>query len=483
VPRTVPAPALSPVFREGTEVLPIDLPTALRLADAANPTIALARQRVEEAYAALDIARFAWLPNLVAGPTYERHDGRLQDTVGNIITTSKSSLFVGGGAVLRVDTAEGLFGPLAARRLAQGTQAASAAVTNSVELDVALAYLDLLLAYGQLAVNADILARDLEMRRRAEAAKEAGLSKTEADVNRARTEVQLRLQERVTLAGQARVASARLARLLLLRPTVGLTPAEPTVVPVRLVNEEAPLDDLVAQGLLNRPELAEGRALVAASVARLRQARLGPLFPRLEVGYWAGTFGGGVNDFVGNFGGRGDGVAQAVWQLNGLGLIDRARVRERRAQFNEANLHFIELQSRVAEDVTAAAQTARARLEALGAAQTAVREATEMWRKLDEAGFGVLGPGKLYDSLEALVAVQALAQARGLYLNEVIEYNRAQFQLFVALGQPPLVALPCSEALPLEVPAVPGALAPAPASGGRASPSPPGTGSPARNRP
>lgn len=77
-------PPLPPVFREGTEVLPIDLPTALRLADAANPTTALARQRVEEAYAAWDVARFAWLPNLVTGPTYDRHDGRLQDTVGNI---------------------------------------------------------------------------------------------------------------------------------------------------------------------------------------------------------------------------------------------------------------------------------------------------------------------------------------------------------------------------------------------------------------
>lgn len=356
-------------------------------------------------------------------------------------------------------------------------------MTNSVELDVAQAYLDLLLAHGQLAVNADILARDLEMRRRAEAAKEAGLSKTEADVNRARTEVQLRLQERITLAGQVRVASARLARLLLLRPTVGLVPAEPSVVPVRLVNEEAPLDDLVAQGLLNRPELAEGRALVAAGVARLRQARLGPLFPRLEVSYLAGTFGGGVNEFVGDFGGRGDGAAQAVWQLNGLGFVDRARVRERRAQLNEANLRVIEIQSRVAEEVTAAAQVARARLEALGPAQTAVREATEMWRKLEEAGFGVLGPGKVYDSLEALVAVQALAQARGLYLNEVIEYNRAQFQLFVALGQPPLVALPCSEALPLEVPAVPATLGPAPASGGKAPPAPPATDAPPRNRP
>jgi outer membrane protein TolC len=457
-PRTpphLPAAAVPPVFREGTEVLPIDLPTALRLASASNPTIALARQRAEEAYARLEQARLAWVPDLVTGPAYLRHDGRLQDTLGNLVTTSKGSLFEGGGAALRVETSDALFGPLVARRLVQASRAASVAVEHAVQLDVALAYLELLLVHGQLGVNADILARDQELQRRAEAAERAGLTKTTADPNRARAEVQLRLQERINLIGQMRVVSARLARLLLLRPTVGLVPAEPAVVPVRLVNEECPLDDLVALGLMNRPELAESRALVAASLARWRQARLGPLFPRLEVSYFAGAFGGGINDSLNHFGARGDGIAQAVWELHNLGFGDRARARERRAQYNEATLHVVELQARVAEEVTAAAQSAQTRRETLLAAQQAVREAAEMWRKLERASFGILGPRRELDSLEALLAVQTLAQARTSYLNDVIEYNRAQFQLFAALGQPPLLALPQAEPVPVEVPVVP----------------------------
>jgi outer membrane protein TolC len=415
----------------------------------------LARQRVEEAYARLDQAKLLWVPDLVSGPSYQRHDGRLQDTLGNIVSTSKSSLFEGGGAALRLETSDALFAPLVARRLVQASQAASAAVEHSVQLDVALAYLELLLVHGQLAVNADILARDQELQRRAETAERAGLTKTTADPNRARTEVQLRLQERTLLIGQARVVSARLARLLLLRPTVGLIPAESAVVPVRLVDEAGPLDDLVALGLMNRPELDESRALVAASLARWRQARLGPLFPRLEVSYIAGTFGGGMNGSVNNFGARGDGIAQAVWELHNLGFGDRARARERQAQYNEAAFRVVELQSRVAEEVVSAAQTAQARRDALLAAQTAVREASEMWRKLERASFGILGPRRELDSLEALLAVQALAQARASYLSEVIEYNRAQFQLFVALGQPPLLALPKAEPVPVEVPVVP----------------------------
>ena len=52
------------------------------------------------------------------------------------------------------------------------------------------------------------------------------------------------------------------------------------------------------------------------------------------------------------------------------------------------------------------------------------------------------GRGRFLDlivPLEALQPVQALAQARNDYLDAVLAYNRAQFRLFHALGQPPLL--------------------------------------------
>lgn len=48
---------------------------------------------------------------------------------------------------------------------------------------------------------------------------------------------------------------------------------------------------------------------------------------------------------------------------------------------------------------------------------------------------GILG-GDLR-AIEAQQAVQTLAFARNQYLASVIDYNRAQFQLLRALGQPP----------------------------------------------
>jgi hypothetical protein len=48
-----------------------------------------------------------------------------------------------------------------------------------------------------------------------------------------------------------------------------------------------------------------------------------------------------------------------------------------------------------------------------------------------------------------------LDQARRSYLTEVIEYNRAQFQLYWALGQPPLESLAQLTPLPVQTPVLP----------------------------
>jgi outer membrane protein TolC len=443
------------IFAPGTEVLRIDLVSALRLAAASNPTIALARLRVEEAYNRLEQAQLLLLPSLEVAPAYLRHDGEIQNAAGLVFPTSKSSVYGVGGAALQVSTSEALFAPLVARRLAEAQAAASQAVDNNIQLDVALTYLDLLQSYAQLAVNTDVLARAQEVLRRTEAAVKAQLFKTGADITRARTEVALRQQERTAIRGQIRVISSRLARLLLLQPTVGILPADPALLPVVLVPEDAPVEQLVEVGVTTRPELAESRSLVAASEARLRQARLSPLLPSLQIVYQAGTFGGGQDSFLGHFNARGDGTAQAVWELRNLGLGYLAENRVHRTLVGEANLHAVEVQAQVADEVNSAVQIARARRQALDFAQEAVQQAIEMYRRLDLISFGMTGPKKELDSLEPLLAIQELARARTQYLGAVIEYNRAQFQLFTAMGKPPLEALPQAQPTPVSVPPAP----------------------------
>jgi outer membrane protein TolC len=302
-------------------------------------------------------------------------------------------------------------------------------------------------------VNADTLERTQEMLKNAQVADKAGLSVTAGDINRAYAEYEERLQQRRQLEGQLGQVSAHLAHILLLRPTVVLRPADPQIVPITLVSDVCNVDQLVVTALSNRPEVREGQAFSAAAMARLREARLAPLMPHVDVTYYAGEFGGGVNSQMGDFGSRGDGEVDVYWQLKNLGAGDAALAHEREAQFSETNFQLAEIRAQIGEDVTAAYRQVEANRRSLEVAEQAVKQAFETWRRLKLASFGMVGQSKLYDPLQPLIAERDLDQARTAYLNAVIGYNKAEFQLFWAMGQPPmqapLVARPSSTSVPV----------------------------------
>jgi outer membrane protein TolC len=97
--------------------LPINLPTALALTNANPLDIRIAQERLRTASAQLDRANVLWLPNVNAGVDYFRHDGQIQDIVGTVFTTSRSSLLLGVGPQAVFPISEALHAPLAVGRL------------------------------------------------------------------------------------------------------------------------------------------------------------------------------------------------------------------------------------------------------------------------------------------------------------------------------------------------------------------------------
>ncbi|MCH2401109.1 MAG: hypothetical protein MK364_18480, partial [Pirellulales bacterium] len=75
----------------------IDLASALAMGGANHLQIALARERVVQAHSDLITAQALRLPSLQFGVGWNKHDGRLQETQGNVLEVSRNSLFVGGG--------------------------------------------------------------------------------------------------------------------------------------------------------------------------------------------------------------------------------------------------------------------------------------------------------------------------------------------------------------------------------------------------
>ena len=144
---------------------------------------------------------------------------------------------------------------MAARRVVTANQAGLQTATNDALLQVAEAYFDLQGATGRLAI-----AREAAANAEALSAITGSYARLgqglEADHRRALTELKHRRREVQLASGQLLVASANLVRLLVLDPKVVMAPVEPPECIIRLIPDDVPLDDLVVQGMQDRPELA-----------------------------------------------------------------------------------------------------------------------------------------------------------------------------------------------------------------------------------
>jgi outer membrane protein TolC len=445
---------------------PIDLAGALRLAGAQNPDIAFARKQVLEAVADLEQARALWLPSLFIGPTYYRVDGQVQNINGQVETVSRGSLSLGATAatangfpaaapgtgypglnglssVLRISDA--IFEPLAAGRVAAASQAGLRATANDTLLSVSEAYFDLQLAAGSLAIarEAAANAESLSIIAREYSRTGQGL---EADYRRALTEYQRRRREVRAVTGQVKIASANLVRPLLIDPHFVVAPVEPAETVVRLVPDETPLDLLMAEAVLRRPELAQAHETIKAAAYRLKQAKLRPFVPSLAVTYSGGGFGGGQDAFFGNFGARGDVAASLFWDVRNLYFTDRAIIHRRKAEREAADIDLVRVQARVVAEVVASCEARAAASGEMDEARKSVTEAIDSLR----LNFANIRQGQILENntrpIEVLQPIQALALARAEYLNAVLTYNRSQFRLYRALGNCPKLERPAPPA-------------------------------------
>ena len=441
-PTPIPVPARIRPAYAALETLPVDLPTVIRLVDANSPSVGFARAKVREAQARVAGAEALWLPNLSVGVGYNRFDGQTQNQAGNVFAVSRANLFLSGGPILSVDFAEAVYRPLIERRQVSVEQFRERAANNGAELDAVGSYIDLVQVHALIEINAETLKKAEEMLVAAKNAKEAKLDRTAGDVNRAQMEVLFRKTERIELEGRAGTASARLGKQLLLPPNVKLVPAEIAVIPITLIDPNTPLDQLISLAIANRPDLIANREAIAAAWAKVRRQERGPLLPKLSIANQTGSFGGGLNDDLQNFYSRNALSAQIYWEVKNLGFGNRADTAERKALLDQVQYQNIEAQARASAEIVEAAQIAAAKYETLELAESAVKEATELYRISKDGTLNVVDPKNLYDSLRPLLAIQTINQARQNYLAAVLDFNRAQYRLFTQLGNPTGAAIP-----------------------------------------
>ncbi len=455
------------------DVTPIDLISALHLAGEQNPQVLLGQQRVVEAVALRQLAAAQVLPTINLGANTVAHWGVLQQSDGNILSLRREAVFVGAGAnavgsgtvnipgvMWNLNVSDAIYDFLVNRQEVDRREFASRATRQDVLLTVALAYNDLVRSEGARSIALVSRSDAQELARITADYLQTGQGR-KADADRTATEHARREAQVYEAQGNVVRASAALCQVLHLDPTIRLHAADVHVIPRSIVPDPIPLPELLALALLHRPELNERRNAVAQSLLALQRAKLLPFSPTLFLGFSAGGFGGGSdvaaapttslpfgrNDpRFSSLDDREDLDVMAYWTLQNLGVGNKAQIAVARSRLSGADFELLVTLDRVRSEVAGAQARTHARFARISTAcEMAITAATQAFAEdMERIKAGAEGL-----PLEAIDSLRLLARSRLDYLNAILDYNKAQFQLFVALGKPPaelLMRLPADEA-------------------------------------
>ncbi len=257
-----------------------------------------------------------------------------------------------------------------------------------------------------------------------------------SDADRAATELAQREADVQAAEGEILVASARLCEVLFLDPSIRLHPTDAWVVPHPIVPDPIPVCAADRAGpARTAPSWASGGPRSARRCSSWKGRRSCRSRRRSWLGFSAGGFGGGSNlvrPIFGEFGGRSDFDAVAYWTIQNMGVGNLALINVARARLGVTRYQEIAVLDRVRAEVAEAYARTHARYAQIGTTEHAVITATDGFNEDVIRLENTVGlPVELLDSL------RLLARARLTYLDSIVDYNEAQFELFVALGQPP----------------------------------------------
>lgn len=421
--QTTMAPATS-----ATNFQVIDLPTALRLANAQNLDIQIARERLNEARANRDTATEQFLPWLSPGAAYRRHEGRIQAVDGTMLDANKQAYDVGGALTAQLDLGDAIYRSLATKQLVRAADQALESQRQDSTLAAAQGYYELSKAKALTDVVKEALAVSQDYQRELHAAVDAGIA-FKGDELRVQVQTE-RYQLAVRQAlEQQRVAAARLAQVLHLDPAVELVPQDADLVPLTLVGTNAQLDTLVRQALTSRPELKQSQALVLAARDARNGAVYGPLIPSVGAQAFLGGLGGGKNESTGNFGDSEDYAAGLGWRIGPGGLLDFGRTRATKARLEAARLGADKVRDEITRQVVESHTRTQSLFDQLATTRQNLATASEtlrLTRERKQFGVGAV--------LEDIQAQQELTRARSDYLTAIAELNKAQYALTKAIG-------------------------------------------------
>jgi outer membrane protein TolC len=425
----IPPPRELPSVAPAPKVMLINLDTVLRLAQDQNVKVNLAREKLQDAFAGKELADKAWLPDLLVGPSYWRHEGGIANEDGTLTRSSFGSFFAGFELNGRLDLREAIYQKVDAERKIWQQRGEVSRMTAENLLDAASTYVDLLAARQGEAVALEVEGnlKNLLSQAQKMAATDPG-ARVEVDRVASQLSGQKQILRKVREGTVG--ASAKLAYLLGLEPCTELLPTESRLVPFNLVDASQPACDLVNQALANGPGVREMEGLLNLINSSLEKAQgCGKFIPILELRVAEGGFGTGPGDSM-LWDNRLDIGIHARWNLTEL-TRGRERMHQAQSKLAQVQLGYQDLRGRLTMGVQESREASRSGADQIQMAREQIEHARAAYKlsnvRLTE---GIKGASPS----EVLLSIQALGLAQLNYLQALRDFDKAQLRLMVLLG-------------------------------------------------
>ncbi len=469
---TIPLDAsqIKPMF---TQLLPIDLPTVVRVAVAQNTDILQARLNVTAVEGGYESAVGAAFPVIFPAAVFEHVEGSVRATEGNIVGVGFDSFLSSVALQWIVNPGRVKYEIVAARKRLSASEHLKDAVVATTLRDASVQFYGLALGQTRISAAHRGVEEATELLRVNRLRLQTGTG-VQADVLRAEARLAERQQDLVTALKDFYDASVALTVTLHLDSTVTLVPSMTSLEKTQLIREDLSIEETLGIAVAFRPELEGFRSLIDAAVAEGKKAWWTGFGPTLSLGYQYGGITGHANNVVapegvpGNlilnpasssgsfsnnpFGnglikegilrgskrldGRDDqtysfsdqqrATAAAGWRLSlsTLGDLKTAKAREQ-----DALVRFERILDEVRAEAVTATQASRTYDQLIEFAKQQVTSAEEALR-LSQANLRV---GTM-TTLDVLQAQDAATQARLRFAVAVVRYNQSQIRLLAALG-------------------------------------------------
>jgi outer membrane protein TolC len=413
---------VKPMYRE---MLPVDLPTVIKVAAAQNLDIEQARHRVEADRGRYEASVGALFP--VIGPAFTFNDvqGVGQNANGTLSAANFNTIVPAVLLQWIINPGRVAYDIVAAKkRLRASSQLEDAAQLDALRT-AAVQYYDLILTQAKVAVARQAVAQAEEALRLTHLRARAGTGLA-ADELRSKAFLAGRQQDLIVALNAFYEASVALTVTLHLDPTVTLVPAPREIDQVTLVEPALAVDQLMTMAVNHRPDLKAARTLLAAVRADKSAVVWGALGPQLQAAY---SYGGIEARVSGNSSGLQEQRKATAGAGFAFGVSSFGHMKIARANLRSAATDAERQLNQIRAEVVSAQQASITTSQLVPIAREQVDSAEEALR-LAQANLKS-GTMLLLDVLQAQNEVDA---GRLRYADAVVRYNQAQINMLASLG-------------------------------------------------